>query len=61
MATKKIEWPVSDEGSKKAALKDDCFDLPEPGSAYHKVIAAQGDAVLNELVASGKIKLTPKK
>jgi hypothetical protein len=61
VATKKVEWPVSSTGADKAALKDDCFELPEPGSAMAKQIAAENAATRARMVASGKIKLKPKK
>ena len=50
-----FKFPETNEAAKKAALKDDCFELPPPGSEYARVLDEHGDDVLRKLVAEGRV------
>jgi hypothetical protein len=51
--------PWTDEDFHRASLgawqKDDCFDLPEPGSAFDKLLREQGDRVIEKMIREGRI------
>jgi hypothetical protein len=51
--SKPVQWPASTEAADKAVTKDDCFDLPEPGSAYEKELVRASSGAIEALVARG--------
>lgn len=52
--------PWTDEDFYRASLgawqKDDCFDLPEPGTAFHKQLEELGRKAIERLVSEGRIR-----